>query len=542
MKRKSAIVLAAFVASLSTLLAQERAIKPLDVPMSFSGSYGELRRNHFHGGLDWRVDGRIGDPVRAIKSGYVWKVTVSPYGYGNGMYVKHNDGTMSVYGHLDSFMAPVAARVKSAQYEKESFNVQLEFAPDEYPVSQGDVIARAGNTGSSGGPHLHMEVRDADNVPLNYIAMGYYKPVDKSSPRIARVAFYAYDNCTPVANSFRVKNIPNPDKFTELVLLPRETYLAVDAYDIQEGTTGKLAVEEYRVSLDERNIFRFKIGDVGFEDGADICSLIEYRESYRGGRDMVKTALDPGNSLRYKVDTLDGGHLRLDDYDTHTVKVEAVDEHGNASVVRIRVRRSDSVEVPAEDTLQKRETILWYTPNMVRNMGFTYLLTPGSLYRSFNLYWDMVCEANPQEGIYSPVWKIGDPWIPLKRNGALTINFNGVPSPIYNKAYTASYPGLSYAGPLKDARVPLGVYCVAVDTEGPVISIDKNNVIKVRDAYSGTASVRVEIDGKWHLSRFKGGRVTILDRASLKKGSHLVKVIAVDNMGNESTVKKQMIL
>ena len=92
--------------------AQEQAVRPLDVPMSFSGTYGELRHDHFHSGLDWRVGGKVGDPIHAIKSGYISRVSVSPWGYGNGLYITHPDGTTSVYGHMLRFRDDVARRVE----------------------------------------------------------------------------------------------------------------------------------------------------------------------------------------------------------------------------------------------------------------------------------------------------------------------------------------------------------------------------------------------------------------------------------------------
>ena len=110
--------------------AQEQAIRPLDVPMSFSGTYGELRHDHFHSGVDWRVGGKVGDDIHVIKSGYISRVSVSPWGYGNGIYVTHPDGTTSVYGHLLRFCEPVARRVEKEQYATESFSVNLRFHPD----------------------------------------------------------------------------------------------------------------------------------------------------------------------------------------------------------------------------------------------------------------------------------------------------------------------------------------------------------------------------------------------------------------------------
>ena len=147
MKRLAGI-LVALVLSVSAW-AQERPIRPLDVPMSFAGTYGELRHDHFHGGLDWRVCGQVGDPIHAVKSGWVSRVSVSVWGYGNGLYITHPDGTTSVYGHMLGFRDDIAARVEEAQYAQESFNVNLIFEPREIPVQQGDIIGQVGSTGLS---------------------------------------------------------------------------------------------------------------------------------------------------------------------------------------------------------------------------------------------------------------------------------------------------------------------------------------------------------------------------------------------------------
>ena len=171
MKRLAVLVCALMVSA--GALAQEQAIRPLDVPMSFSGTYGELRHDHFHSGVDWRVGGKVGDPIHAIKSGYIARVSVSPWGYGNGLYIKHPDGTTSVYGHLLRFTDAIDRRVEEEQYARESFSVNLLFEPDEFPVRQGDIVGRVGNTGSSAGPHLHMEIRDTESdLSLNYISRG----------------------------------------------------------------------------------------------------------------------------------------------------------------------------------------------------------------------------------------------------------------------------------------------------------------------------------------------------------------------------------
>ncbi|MGL5318512.1 MAG: M23 family metallopeptidase, partial [Bacteroidales bacterium] len=133
---------------------------PMNLPVYLSGSFGELRNNHFHGGLDFRTESRIGIPVNAVADGYLSRVMVSLYGGGNILFVKHPDGLTSVYMHLDRFVPEITQKVERVQYEKETFILDHSFAPGEIPVTRGQQIAFSGNTGSSGGPHLHFELVD----------------------------------------------------------------------------------------------------------------------------------------------------------------------------------------------------------------------------------------------------------------------------------------------------------------------------------------------------------------------------------------------
>jgi murein DD-endopeptidase MepM/ murein hydrolase activator NlpD len=165
----------------ATAFAQEQAVKidgretpqssvkfryPLDVQMSLSGDYGELRGNHFHGGIDFRVGGVSGAPIYATERGYISRITVSPTGYGNALYITHPNGYVSVYGHLQKYADEIQKFVVAKQYENESFRIELDFTPEQFPVEKGELVAYAGNTGSSGGPHLHFEIR-IDGEPMD---------------------------------------------------------------------------------------------------------------------------------------------------------------------------------------------------------------------------------------------------------------------------------------------------------------------------------------------------------------------------------------
>ena len=177
------------------LPAQEKPenpfISPFDFPLLLSGNFGELRANHFHGGVDFKTQGVVGKPIRCIADGYISRVTVTPGGYGQAVYITHYNGLTSVHGHLHQFMDAVEKVVEAYQYEHETFAVDLTFDADKFPLKQGEVFALAGNEGYSFGPHLHMELRRTDTGehidPLQFYTD---KVKDTTAPRATHVMLY----------------------------------------------------------------------------------------------------------------------------------------------------------------------------------------------------------------------------------------------------------------------------------------------------------------------------------------------------------------
>jgi len=99
----------------------------------------------YHAGID--IACPIGTPVYAVISGEVVTADWVP-GYGYCVMLKHPDETVTVYGHLSDIKVSVGDKVE-----------------------QGKVIALSGNTGKSTGPHLHFEVRKANNLcnPMDWL-------------------------------------------------------------------------------------------------------------------------------------------------------------------------------------------------------------------------------------------------------------------------------------------------------------------------------------------------------------------------------------
>lgn len=528
-------------------------IYPLDVTMSLSGNYGELRSNHFHAGIDFRVGGVVGAPIYATADGYVSRITVGPSGYGNALYIKHRNGYVSVYGHMHCFKDEIAEFVREKQYESESFRQDITLSPEQFPVRQGDFIGKAGNTGSSGGPHLHFEIRDENNQCTNAFARGYLSIPDNLPPTFRNVVFYGLERVNGVPESYYI-GMPN----NGAIALPQHSYVCIDAYDRQEGTNAKLAVNEYKVWLDTTLLYHFTVGEVPSSMGRDINSLIEFKQKVVRGRTYVKSYVEPGNLLQDRIKGCNYGIISLQDTLKHKVRIEVKDIENNKSVKSYSVKRVDSLftgKIP--DTLQVNYGA-WFLPNFYKIEGFKLYIPQGVLYNSINLSVDTLPNRITP---FAPVWSVATNRIALRKAVSVTLGCN-LPDSLIGKAFVAHvYKGgsLGYAGGKYDTLkremranvLSLGEFTVAVDLDAPEITptIANNAVVKgntivfrLRDRLSGIKSYRVEIDGHWVLAEqdAKTRRIIIpLQHARIVKGKkHSLEFVAVDNCGNESRMKR----
>jgi len=544
----AATALAPLVCAAADSTAVLSHVRPLDVPMSFASSYGELRHDHFHGGIDFRTGGKVGDPIHSIKDGYVSRISVSTTGYGNGIYITHPDGTMSVYGHLLSFRSDIATRVLQEQYDKRSFAVNILLGPDDFPVKQGDIIGKVGNTGSSAGPHLHMEVRrDDGNTPFNYFREGYYYVPDNLSPIIQRIAVYAYEDSTgiPVSRKLKMMSGRYSDDETKV---PAKCYLGIDAIDKMEGTTGRLGVEKYRVLLDGKLFFEMNIGDFNYDIDKYIRSTVAAGET---GMDLVKTQVDPGNLYAmHKIKAENGGIIFLEDYERHVVTVEAADIFGNMATAVLYLRRNDSVKADSElDERISTFPMIWYLPNMLDVEGLSVSMPLGALYNNVYFQYGKIAEADTAAGIYSPVWRLGDDRLALHKPFDISIpvsNEDRLLLASVGSSGKLSGVGSVVSGGVLTASVRCGTYCVTRDTIPPVLRPSVQNGAKVAgntfrvgatDNLAGITDYDVRIDGDWTLSSFKNNIITVyLHEEMLSRGRHDVKISATDAVGNSSEV------
>jgi hypothetical protein len=172
----------------SVLSAQSNSKKyrwPLNINNGYSSTFLEFRSNHFHAGIDLRTFQKTGFPIYAISDGYVCQIRQVKRGSGKGVYLRHSDGFLSKYFHLDRF-SPEISRIADRICKKKGLKYFGNyFLKRKLYIKKGDLIGYTGETGA-GFPHLHLEIRDPNNKavnPFNQMEIpgsDFNKPVFKS--------------------------------------------------------------------------------------------------------------------------------------------------------------------------------------------------------------------------------------------------------------------------------------------------------------------------------------------------------------------------
>ncbi len=263
---------------------------PLDIPLVLSGTFGELRTNHFHAGIDIKTEQKEGLKVIAAAGGYVSRIKVSLWGYGKVLYVTHPNGYTSVYAHLQKFNDRIESYVKKQQYKKESYEIHLFPKAGELPVTKEEILAFSGSTGGFVGPHLHFEIRDTKTEkPINPFYFGF-EVKDSKKPRINSLMGYSLTENTHINNvnvpvQLSYRKLENGNYLASTIKAFGEIGFGVNVYDQLDGAYNKNGLYSLSLAVNGKTVHEFRATSFSFYETKYIKGEIQLKRE--GGKWVV---------------------------------------------------------------------------------------------------------------------------------------------------------------------------------------------------------------------------------------------------------------
>ena len=540
-------------------------LPPMQIPPVVSGTFGELRPNHFHSGLDLATNGTVGHKVVAVADGTVSRIKVSATGYGKAVYIRHNNGYTTVYGHLEDYSPKIDSFVLAQQYLKESFEIDWIGEDPSMKVTAGEVIGFSGNSGSSGGPHLHFEIRDSrTEFPINPLLF-YRAPLDDVKPIIRGIQLI------PLDQTSRVRGVEKP-VFLKTVLhngvyrlegepipIPSAAGVIGAGIDVIDHLTANhriCGVYSIRLLVNGREIYFSEMNQFGFHETRYINSHVDYQTYILTGRKIQKSAVDVNNKLSIYKNLENRGRITIEEGKSYLFRYEVKDTYGNESVAEFTVKGVSLPVVKNEKT--DSSTIVKVGRSFQEKNEHYEVFIPENTF-----YTDVPFSIKPislPAGAVSKAFSVGNRTTPLHTAISFQLKVPQEVDHYKQKIVMAkigtngkpSYAGGQYKFGWVIAKVrELGDYTLMIDSVAPGVSLRnpapnmnyrgrKTLELTITDNFSGIASYRCEINGIWELFEYdaKTNRL-ICPLHKLKivtNKKHSLKVTVTDNAGN-STVR-----
>ena len=532
---------------------------PVSTPLRLSGTFGELRPNHFHYGID--IKGAVGDPLFAAADGYVKRITVQAGGYGKVLYLSHPNGYTTVYAHMDRFADGIEAHVKRRQYEFEQFEVDLVLEAHEFPVLKGDQIGNIGLTGRSFGPHLHFEVRDSKtDTPINPLLFNFNVPDDRA-PRLQQLKIYQLSAAGHTVDANTTDLLARGNSYSvrgdTIHVEGAHTGLALRNYDPMTGVHNKNGIYALELLVEDSLLYSFSMDKLSFKEMLYSNAHLDYEEQVLRQHYFHRAFLLPANRLSIYKTAINQGIIKLAKGQSCDVRLLVQDFEGNQSELAFVLKRGNaSVK---QEPLGYTYQLVPEQEHLLRTDALEVYFPEGAFYETLYLRYDTTQEHS--SGVYSAVHQIHDYKTPVHKRFHLSILPEFLPDSLASKAFIAYCGkgdeivncGGSWEGAFLKTRVRhLGDYSVMVDQIPPTITpisfrYDmrwRNQMsFTIMDNFPSSGQARdldyyATIDGEWILMEFdaKTNILTHHFEDSLARGEHRLILVVEDSLGNQSVI------
>lgn len=549
---------------------------PLHLPLAPSGTFAEVRTNHYHGGLDLRVGGDegVGTPVYAPADGYVSRLRISAYDGGKMLYINHAGNITTVYLHLDGYNGAIARAVRKIQAGIQGYAFDTTIAEGMLPVHKGDLIAYAGNSGMSGGPHLHFEVRDTrTQQTLNPLRYGLSLS-DTIRPTIRGIRLIPVDKNSRINGTKAPMQVDMSTKFRRLgtiynpIPVLGRFYISVYATDMSEGSTLRNGYEHLDIWVDGKHFFQYGVDKIVFVDSRSVNAQLDYDHYLATREPYIITRRLPGDPMR-PARTFGDGSIGFIDSDTtlHRITVAVTDYNGNQAVKCFYVRNRFETLVPMYDVPEHPSyhlfsdslTVRWplsvsrgdYQIDMPANMLYYDDLLLHGLQKD-RRYISPIYTVKPWKSPYPPnrTWQLRVPLVIGYEPTQLVLctlrdeKLSALPTRVVERRIEGK-PGRWLEA---DVRV-FGNFVVASDTSAPYVKpinfkpggkVTASALrLKMGDNLSGVREYRCFINNEWVLGEFDGKTATLsiaLDQVSSSVKNLDVNIFLTDCCGNANEV------
>ena len=529
---------------------------PLDIPLRLAGTFGELRNNHFHAGIDIKTNRRIGLPVYATADGYISRIKVAIWGYGKVIYINHSNGFTTVYAHLNKFGNGIQEYVKSIQYEKKSYETGNIFLKEnQIKVTKGQIIGYSGRTGGFVAPHLHYEIRNTKTEKIiNPLLLGI-KIQDSIAPKIKKLIAYPMDSDSRINRSLKNQSLSIKKDSLNNYIANRlsasgKIGFGVNVYDLLGKELNKNGIYSLEMKINGIRHYYHDVETFSFSESKFINLLIDYEYYSKYKSRIQKTFREKENKLSIYKDLIEEGGITINEGLNYQVEIIAKDFIGNSSSLKIPVvgLKSESILNQERDTTAYK--IVKKEFQKFSKNGVTIAFPKNTFYKDLFLNFS----------VNDRIATIHKPIIPLDKKFTITFDSIMYKKSEVNHIYIANMNNKKYpyymdtrkkSDKLFTTTKTLGKYGLLIDNQIPKIynSNFKDNdwmsrlrylTIKISDSQSGIKSYEASIDNEWILMEYdvKKKKLSYDFRDKKLVGSkHIFKLVVSDNVGNTNTYK-----